>query len=89
MAKHGAKHLLILSRNASIDPRALELESELATHGTTVRAYSCDVAEAGTLREVLRHTRDIMHPIRGVIHGAMVLRVSAKLNALPDRPLPY
>ncbi|RAH80851.1 polyketide synthase [Aspergillus japonicus CBS 114.51] len=71
MVERGARHLLILSRNARTQPFVTGLQQR----GCTVRVDVCDIADEGRLQAVLRHFQeDGMPPIRGVIQAAMVLK---------------
>ncbi|PYH87097.1 polyketide synthase [Aspergillus uvarum CBS 121591] len=71
MVERGARHLLILSRNARTQPFVTGLQQR----GCTVRLHACDIADESQLQAVLQHCQeDSMPPIRGVIQAAMVLK---------------
>lgn len=78
MVDRGAKHLIILSRNAQVD-------SFLAALQCNVRAVACDVSEETQLASALVSCAD-MPPIRGVLQAAMVLQVSRSLCTQQSRP---
>ncbi|WP_439956075.1 type I polyketide synthase [Nocardia yamanashiensis] len=81
---HGARALLLLSRQGMSAPGASELCAELTEAGATVRIESCDVADAVRLREILAgipaHT-----PLTGVVHTAGVLDDTVVTSLTPSR----
>ncbi|GAA3031486.1 hypothetical protein GCM10020000_05570 [Streptomyces olivoverticillatus] len=72
LARHGAPHLLLLSRRGPQAPGAAELEAELSALGTRVTITACDVADRDALAAVLA-TVPAEHPLTGVVHAAGVL----------------
>jgi NAD(P)-dependent dehydrogenase (short-subunit alcohol dehydrogenase family) len=50
---------------------------ELAGHGTQVLVKACDVSSRADVERLV--SEQLMHlpPVRGVVHGAMVLRVGS------------
>ena len=72
--EQGARNLIFLSRSASRDDTAVFVD-ELRSGGCRIATYSCDVADAGKLSDVLRRCKRDMPPIRGLIQAAMVLKV--------------
>jgi NADP-dependent 3-hydroxy acid dehydrogenase YdfG len=69
---HGARHLLLLSRNGPAAAGASELQAQLEEHGCEVKFAACDVAD----REQLERTIAAIpgdHPLTTVIHAAGVL----------------
>lgn len=76
LAEKGAQNLVFLSRSAASGTVNIEfIESLRRTYGTNAIAYNCDVANKESLQEVLKKCANLP-PIRGVVTGAMVLRVS-------------
>jgi NADPH:quinone reductase-like Zn-dependent oxidoreductase/ubiquinone/menaquinone biosynthesis C-methylase UbiE len=73
---HGARHLVILSRSARAGPYLASLaEPQAAGPGKIhIRPIACDVSDQNQLSRALKGCPD-MPPIRGVIQGAMVLKV--------------
>ncbi|KAI2885910.1 hypothetical protein CBS11852_8117 [Aspergillus niger] len=69
MMARGARHLIIISRNARPGPFVTELEQQ----GCEVRTLACDIAAEDQLAAALAQCAD-MPPIKGVIQGAMVLK---------------
>lgn len=81
MASHGAKNLIILSRNASKSEKAYAVAQELREAGCSrVLLVSGDVAREDDVAKALQTcAEEGLPPIRGLVHAAFVLRVS-KIN---------
>lgn len=77
MVNHGARNLILLSRNAS-KQNAGTFISQLREAGCRIVAISCDVANEQSLTRALDRCKNEegLPPIRGVIQGAMVLKDS-------------
>ncbi|KAH6641044.1 hypothetical protein F5144DRAFT_618689 [Chaetomium tenue] len=75
MMDHGARNLILLSRNASKQNSGIFI-SQLREAGCRVVAISCDVANEQSLTRALDRCKNEegLPPIRGVIQGAMVLK---------------
>lgn len=82
MADHGAKNLIVLSRSANAHEKALPFSAEMAKVGCKVKAIGCDISEESELAKALEACGQEMPPIRGVIQGAMVLKVCIQLEIL-------
>ncbi|KAI0101373.1 hypothetical protein GGR51DRAFT_530505 [Nemania sp. FL0031] len=71
MAENGAKELIILSRNAGLNPADTDLYTELQSMGCSVVFAKGDVCdEAAVSSALLKATR----PVRGIVQLSMVLR---------------
>lgn len=79
MVRQGARNIIFLSRSGDKKPEARKTIEELVQKGVKVTAYSCDVGNAEQVEEVLRKSAEEYPPIRGVIQGAMVLKVCLSL----------
>ena len=77
MVEHGAKNLIFANRSGLARQNAKDVVQELQDNGATVAVYACDVCDPAQLADLIAHCLNSMPPIRGVIQGAMVLRVSA------------
>ena len=77
LAKNGAKFIVLASRSglSSTSARTLVEDIEALDNGVTVAVRKCDVGNRAHLEELIQGIHGIMPPIKGVIHGAMVLRV--------------
>lgn len=78
MADQGARNIIILSRSAGRSEQAAALADDLGQLGCRVKAVSCDVSSGSGIAHALRQCQeDGLPPVRGVIQGAMVLKVSS------------
>lgn len=75
MASKGAKTIVLVSRSGSVKGRVKELVDELASQGVSVVVRPCNVADKQDVDALISSLSDLP-PIRGVVHGTMVLRVS-------------
>ncbi|WP_304528656.1 type I polyketide synthase [Mycobacterium sp. E2327] len=73
LAEAGAKHLVLLTRNAAEHPQSVELEKELRARGATMTAVSVDVTDRSALAAVLADIRSTHGPIRTVVHAAAAI----------------
>ncbi|MET7773891.1 type I polyketide synthase [Nocardia sp. NPDC005366] len=81
---HGARALLLLSRQGMSAPGASELYRQLTTAGASVRIESCDVADPVRLREILEGIPPHA-PLTGVVHTAGVLDDTVVTSLTPSR----
>lgn len=80
MVDRGACNLVILSRSGVQKEEARNLVKELTAEGARIAAYACDIGDSHRLRLVLEEVSRDLPPIRGVIQGAMVIRVCVILS---------
>lgn len=71
-----AKHLILVSRGGDDKPEAKKVVEALRQAGAEVAVFKCDVGDSDQVNQVISRCAETMPPIRGVIHGGMVLRVS-------------
>nr|URG42895.1 PieA3 [Streptomyces conglobatus] len=71
VARHGARHLLLVSRRGRQAPGAAELAAELTGHGAQVTVTACDTADRAALSAVLDAVPP-QHPLTAVVHTAGV-----------------
>ncbi|KAK5657389.1 hypothetical protein OQA88_2959 [Cercophora sp. LCS_1] len=81
----GAKQLILLSRNAATGPHSQALRDELAALGANVTTRNCDAADMASLRAVVEDCAQTMPPVRGVVHGGMVLDDSILERMTPQQ----
>ncbi|KAK7912256.1 BcPKS8- polyketide synthase [Apiospora marii] len=74
MVSRGARHLVLLSRSGSATGKVKELIDEVAHVGAEIVVQKCDVANPADVENLVAYELEDMPPVRGVIHGAMVLR---------------
>lgn len=76
MASKGAKNIVLVSRSGSATGKVQELIEELAAVDVTITVKRCDVANKESVDNLINKELADLPKIRGVVHGAMVLRVS-------------
>ncbi|KAI8626307.1 ketoacyl-synt-domain-containing protein [Xylariaceae sp. FL1651] len=74
MVSRGARHLVLVSRSGSATGKVKELIDEAAEVGAEIIVRRCDVADPADVEELVNFGLEDMPPVRGLIHGAMVLR---------------
>lgn len=84
MAKHGARHLLLLGRKkpSSVGEKVVE---QMRQHGVEVEIAQVDVSNAVQLQQLLFRIKNGMPVLRGVIHAAGVLDDGSLLNLNSER----
>jgi NAD(P)-dependent dehydrogenase (short-subunit alcohol dehydrogenase family) len=70
----GAKHVVLLSRNAESSLHKTFI-AEVAATGVIVKAVDTDVSDAAALDGAVRDITGLLPPVKGVIQAAMVLQV--------------
>jgi NADPH:quinone reductase-like Zn-dependent oxidoreductase/acyl carrier protein len=84
LASNGVRHIALLSRGEPGEA-ASQTVAELQDHGVDVRLFRADVADADGLAASLRTLREEMPPLKGVVHGAGLLRDGILVNQSWDR----
>lgn len=81
MSTKGARNIVLVSRSGSMSDKLEFLIRELAPHGTQVIVKACDVSSKTDVERLMN--ADLIHlpPVRGLVHGAMVLRVSLLIDS--------
>ncbi|MGB3441428.1 MAG: SDR family NAD(P)-dependent oxidoreductase, partial [Actinophytocola sp.] len=69
LARHGADHVLLVSRAGDEAPGAADLVAELNALGAKATVAACDVADADALRALLAAV-PAEHPLTAVVHAA-------------------
>lgn len=73
MARHGAKHIIAMSRSGIDDEASARVIQNCASYGCLITAAKGDVTDESFVRSVFR-SQSSSHPIAGIIQAAMVLR---------------
>ncbi|ETS77113.1 hypothetical protein PFICI_10987 [Pestalotiopsis fici W106-1] len=73
MIKRGARNLVLVSRSGSATGKVKELIDEALQEGANVVVRRCDVANPADVEDLVNQGLEGMPPVRGLIHGAMVL----------------
>ncbi|KAL9030209.1 MAG: hypothetical protein Q9196_001643 [Gyalolechia fulgens] len=90
MIKKGARNLVLLGRSGASSAKVIQLLKRYEGTQVRVRALACDVSSRSDMIRTVEALRDLPR-VRGVIHGALDLRVSPdektvklELTALKD-----
>ena len=75
LVQQGATSVVLLSRSGPMSAKAKILTEEFNSSETNICVQQCDVSDIDQVRKVVDVCSQSMPPIRGVIHGAMVLHV--------------
>jgi len=95
LPQKGARHLILVSRSGASTEESQQALRALEAEGVKVEVCRCDVGDPDDLAQALIPVLKRMPPARGVVYGAMVLRVSlfclfddkswsVSLNAIQD-----
>jgi short-subunit dehydrogenase len=77
MVSNGARNIVLVSRSASASGKVKELMNELRdTAGANILLRRCDVADKSSVGALFRAGMSDLPPVRGIVHGSMVLKVS-------------
>ncbi|KAF9887504.1 hypothetical protein FE257_010082 [Aspergillus nanangensis] len=80
--RHGAKHLVITSRNPDIDPRWL---AQAQRRGSNIQVRPMDISIKSSVESLVRDIRATLPPIGGVCNAAMVLSDSMFVDMDAER----
>lgn len=75
MVAKGARNIVLVSRSGSVTGRVKELVDELGAVGANIVVRPCNVVNKVEVEELIASGLEGLPPIRGVVHGTMVLRV--------------
>ncbi|MGW0733748.1 SDR family NAD(P)-dependent oxidoreductase, partial [Streptomyces sp. NPDC002851] len=84
VATHGARHLLLVSRQGRAAAGAAELERELTALGAEITVAACDAADPEEMKALLESV-PAAHPLTAVIHSAGVLDDGLIESLTPER----
>ena len=74
MVSQGARYIVLASRSGPRHEKSQALVEEVARMGATLAVKACDVTSATGMERLMKDCERTMPPIRGVVHGAMVLK---------------
>jgi NAD(P)-dependent dehydrogenase (short-subunit alcohol dehydrogenase family) len=83
MSSKGAKNIVLVSRRAAINDKVQALIDSLAPLGVRIVVKACDVSSQQSVEDLINKEMKDLPPVRGVIQGAMVLRVCLLLSPCP------
>ncbi|KGO77525.1 Acyl transferase/acyl hydrolase/lysophospholipase [Penicillium italicum] len=73
MSSKGAKNIVLVSRRATINDKVQSLVDTVAPLGVRIVVKACDVSSQESVKALVNEEMKDLPPIRGVIHGSMVL----------------
>ena len=76
MVQHGARSIVLLSRSGGGKEMVEQLREEIRCPDARILIKKCDASEEGQVRQMVSECAKSLPPICGIIHAAMVLRVS-------------
>lgn len=76
MVENGARNVVLVSRSGADDKTTEQLQREINQPGARVLVMKCDVGDAHQVAQLFRRCHRDLPPVCGIIHAAMVLRVS-------------
>lgn len=74
MMERGAKHFVFISRSGADKPEAARVVDQIKAQGGAVSVFRADAADDAAVLNVISEVQTTNHPIRGVVHAAMVLK---------------
>jgi NAD(P)-dependent dehydrogenase (short-subunit alcohol dehydrogenase family) len=86
MCHRGARHLVILSRQADTKPGVAKLRKDLALKGVEVVAVPCDITDIEQVQVAMSQVGKTSPPVRGIIQAAMVLEVLLPAQSCQSAP---
>lgn len=81
MVSKGARNIVLLSRSGAVHGKAKVQVDALNASGANIVVRRCNVADRADVDALLTSGIEGLPPVRGIIHGAMVLHVSLYLHA--------
>lgn len=76
MINKGGRNIVLVSRSGSATRKVKELIDEVAAVGANIVVRRCDVTDTNSVENLINTELTDLPPVRGLVHGAMVLHVS-------------
>ncbi len=73
LVEKGARSLVLISRSAKINQESKIILDELKDKGVKVYTRACDVTDKKALNALITEIKQVLPPLKGVVHAAMVL----------------
>lgn len=80
MIRHGARHLVLLSRSGASSPRQIETLQKFRHSGCAVDVVKCDVTDTAQVNDLAMRVQKNGRNLKGIIQLAMVLRISITIH---------
>jgi len=85
MAKHGAKHLILVSRRGASDEAAKATLAWLAEKDVKVTAVAADLTDAAQVKSLFDKISATCPPLKGILHTAAILDDAPITELTPER----
>lgn len=79
LVEKGARNLILVSRTGIATKEAHEIIDNLKANGVNVEVCPCDIGDQNQVHARLGALLERMPQVRGVLYGAMLLRVSPSI----------
>ena len=79
MVEHGAKHMVLVNRSGLSTDTARSTVKMLREMGAEVAVRGCDISDEQAFSVMCKEISQTMPTIKGVIQGAMILKVSNRM----------
>ncbi|MHC1478964.1 SDR family NAD(P)-dependent oxidoreductase [Frateuria aurantia] len=73
LVARGARHLVLASRSAALDPELQREVQHWQLAGIEVQVESCDLTDSDSVQSLITRTDRPEAPLKGLVHSAMVL----------------
>ncbi|MEW5983053.1 MAG: type I polyketide synthase [Acidobacteriota bacterium] len=85
MVGQGARHLVLVSRSGASTAEARDAVARMTQAGAEVAVFAADVGQAEDVHRMIGRIAETMPPLRGIVHGAMVLDDAWLRDLTPER----
>jgi len=69
----GAKSLVLISRSAKVTDNSKKIINGLKEQGIKIYTRACDVSDKSALSSLIAEIEQVLPPLKGIVHAAMVL----------------
>ncbi len=73
LVEKGAKSLVLISRSAKITDDSKKIIDGLKDQGVKIYTRACDVSDKNALSALIAEIQQVLPPLKGIVHAAMVL----------------
>ncbi len=85
LTEKGARHIVLVGRNAVISPEKQVILDQLATKGVQINVVSCDVADKEAVKNLFASMSQNRQQLGGIFHEAMVLEDAIVQNLTEEQ----
>lgn len=80
LADHGARTIIFVSRSGLSGASSQRTIQGLNEKGVRTIIHACDISQSDQVEKMVNDLQETVPPIRGVIQGAMILRVPSPIT---------